>query len=118
MTDDPLLIVLLELVAIIVVPMSAYATAMAWVFARRYWRYGARLPLVMALVNTIAFPVSVLFGVVAYRALADLPRLEGTGELVALAVLILDVIPLLTTGYLIWLDRVSRRDGGPHPGDL
>lgn len=47
----------------VVVPLSFVFTGMAWVFARRYWRLGARLPVVIALTNTIAFSVSLVVAV-------------------------------------------------------
>lgn len=116
MDNSPLLI-FLEVLALLIVPVSGAFTVLGWIFARRYWPQGARLPLVLAIVNTITFPIACYFGVLSYRALAGLPRLEGTAPFSALAVLVLDIVPLLTTGYLVWLE-FKRRHGPSNPEEI
>lgn len=93
----------LSLLAILVVPASFYCTVRAWGFVRRYRGY--KLPVVIAIVNSIAFPIAGFIGYLAWNRLTRGEPADWSPPVSALAFVILDCIPLITTGYLIWLDR-------------
>lgn len=114
MTTEQVVFRIFELVALAIIPVSFFATVFTWVLAKRYWKYGARLPVVLAVVNTIAFVISAILGIVAYRALVNLPRLAQTGVIATVCIFVLMVIPLLTSGYLAYLEVKARR-GEPTP---
>lgn len=101
----------LLLLFVVVVPLAVCATAAAWYFVWLYRGHGVRLPLVLAIVNTLALFPAVLLAWLAYRARIGLPRIAEIQDLVALSILVLDLIPVITTGYLVWahLRRDRRR---------
>lgn len=88
--------------AILIVPASLYCVFRAWEFSRRYKGYV--LPLVLAIVNSIAFPIAAYIGILAWLRLFGGEAPVWTPPLSALVFVVLDFIPLITTGYLIWLD--------------
>ena len=93
----------LTLIAVAIIPIAITFTLYAWRLAFRYYPYGFRLPLIKAIVNSIATGVALWFGFLVWM------RLQGTPitapYLNAVFVLLLLTIPFFTTGYLIWLDR-------------
>lgn len=94
--------------AILIVGISFYCTLRAWGFVRKYPGY--KLPVVLAVVNTIAFPIALYFGIIAgIRLYGEVPP-PWTPVINATLFIILDCIPLITTGYLIWLDHRRTRD--------
>lgn len=94
---------ILSVLAILIVPVAFFFTVYAWYLARRYWPY--KLPTVIAIVNTIAFPISMYIGVLAWLRIRREPIAVETAPISAAVFLVLDMIPLITTGYLIYLDR-------------
>lgn len=96
----------LSVLAIIIVPISFYCVIRAWGFVRKYRGYV--LPVVLAAVGTIAFPIALYIGVLAWlRLRGEIQPLPWTPAVSALVFLILDFIPIIVTGYLIWLDSRS-----------
>jgi hypothetical protein len=92
----------LALLAILIVPASFYCVVKAWQFVRRY--HGYKLPLVIAVVNSLAFPIAAYVGFLSWLRLQGGEAPVWTPPISALAFVMLDFIPLITTGYLIWLD--------------
>lgn len=94
---------ILSILAILVVPASLYCTIRAWGFVKKYAGY--RLPVVFAIVNTITFPIAGYVGYLAWNKVTGGTPADWNPPVSALAFIILDCIPLITTGYMIWLDR-------------
>jgi len=93
----------LTLIAVAIIPIAITFTLYAWRLAFRYYPYGFRLPLIKAIVNSIATGVALYFGYLVWNRILGHPVSQPL--LSATLVLILLTIPFLTTGYLIWLDR-------------
>lgn len=93
----------LTIIAVAIIPVALTFTLYAWRLAIRYYPYGFRLPLIKAIVNTIATGVALYFGWLVWNRILGTP--VSAPLLSATLVLILLTIPFLTTGYLIWLDR-------------
>lgn len=94
---------ILSVLAILIFPASLYCTIRAWGFVSKYRGY--KLPVVFAVVNTISFPVAAWIGYLAWIRLSGGSAVDWSPPISALGFVILDCIPLITTGYLIWLDR-------------
>ena len=97
----------LSLLAILVVPASLYCTIRAWGFVRKYRGY--KLPVIFAIVNTIAFPIAGVIGYLAWNRLTGGAPADWSPPITALGFVVLDCIPLITTGYMIWLDSSRMR---------
>lgn len=110
-----LYLTLLSLLAILIVPASLYCTIRAWGFVRKYRGY--RLPTVFAIVNTIAFPAAFFIGILAWNRLAGNPSPNWTPPVSAAVFILLDIIPLITTGYMVWVDRRSRNERRSPPSE-
>lgn len=106
--SDAQVVLLVELFLITAVPLSWLLTGYSWLLAHRYWSGGFRLPFVLALVNSFVFYAGLILGYFSIRALLGLPRVENTGVFGLSSIAILSFVPMLTTGYLMWLD-IRRR---------
>lgn len=104
---------ILYILAILVVAASFYCTLRAWGFVRKYPGY--KLPVVLAVVNTIALPISLYIGLLAWFRLSGGVSPPWTPVISATVFLILDGVPLITTGYMIWLDHRAKSSERRNP---
>jgi hypothetical protein len=108
---------LLSIAAVVIAPLSLLACVYAWWFVWRYSRRG-RLPVisvVLAVVSSIAAPCALYIGALAFLRLRGEPAMSWTPPVSALVFLLLDFIPLIIMGYLVWLDRRPAHVSGEAP---
>lgn len=107
MTAVELYIDLIQAALLIAIPVLLVLTVFSWFEARRLWPY--RVPLILALSNSfIGASATWLAWTVLYREqIGPIPEewLVGT----ATAVLILCIVPWLTTVYLVYLEATRHR---------
>ena len=96
----------LSIVGTIVAPLSVIAVLYAWWFVWRYRREGATpvITVVLAVVASIAAPCALWIGWLSFLRIRGETAPLWTPPISAAVFILLDFIPLIVWGYLIWLD--------------